>query len=65
MQYIEDHDRDITGIHACPVCNKIFFEEKAMYLHIMRAHRDNEQLAYDLRADLYQRWQKRMPRVSQ
>jgi hypothetical protein len=63
--YSEEHNCEVTGLHICPVCSKMFLEEKNLYLHIMRAHKDGQSLAYDLRADLYKRWQERVPRVEQ
>lgn len=61
----EDQVLDIDGLHVCPTCAKLFMEEKALYLHIMRVHTDGQQLAYDLEADLYRRWQNRLPRLEQ
>ena len=56
---------DIEGLHVCPTCAKMYLEEKALYLHIMRAHGDGQQMAFDLQADLYRRWQSRLPRLDQ
>lgn len=63
--YSEEHSAEVTGLHICPVCSKLFLQNKAMYLHIMRVHPDGQRLAFDLRADLYRRWQERVPRVNQ
>lgn len=60
-----DQNPEMTGLHVCPVCSKLFLSEKAMYLHIMRAHKDAHRLAYSLRADMYKRWRDRHPRVNQ
>jgi hypothetical protein len=63
--FVEDHVEEVDGLHVCPICAKMYLEEKAMYLHIMRAHQDGQRMAYDLRADLYRRWQERIPRHHQ
>lgn len=63
--YPDEYDHDVDGLHSCPVCNKLFIEEKAMYLHIMRVHPDGQQMAFDFQADMYIRWQERMPRINQ
>lgn len=63
--YLDEYEDDIDGLHSCPVCNKLFIQEKAMYLHIMRVHPDGQRMAFDLQADMYIRWQERMPRVNQ
>ena len=60
--FVEDPAEHIEDLHVCPVCTKMYMEEKALYLHIIKAHQDGERLAYDLRADLYRRWQERIPR---
>ena len=52
----------LDELHLCPVCRKLFVQEKAMYHHILRVHRDREYLSYNLRAGLYERWQERLPR---
>jgi uncharacterized C2H2 Zn-finger protein len=53
------------GLHICPVCDKIFLDRKTMFGHILRAHEDGQRLAYDLKADLYERWQDRIQRPAQ
>ncbi len=63
--FTEDHVDNVSGLHICPICAKIYLEEKPMYMHIMRAHQDGQRMAYDLRADLYRRWQERIPRSTQ
>jgi hypothetical protein len=63
MYFPDDDHSDIDGLHSCPVCNKLFIQEKALYLHIMRVHPDGQRLALDLRADMYMRWQERLPRM--
>jgi uncharacterized C2H2 Zn-finger protein len=63
--FVEDHVTEVDGLHVCPVCAKMFLEERALYQHIIRAHQQGEQMAYDMRADLYRRWQERIPRYSQ
>lgn len=65
VMFAEDHTEQVDGLHVCPICAKLYLEEKTMYLHIMRAHEDNQRMAFDLRADLYRRWQERIPRRSQ
>jgi uncharacterized C2H2 Zn-finger protein len=62
MLFTEDHDTEVNGMHVCPVCAKMFMEEKAFYGHIMCAHPDSQRMAHDMRADLYRRWQERIPR---
>jgi hypothetical protein len=52
-------------LHVCPVCQKYFVEEKAMYQHVLQAHEDQQYMAYDMQADMYERWQDRHPRVEQ
>jgi hypothetical protein len=59
---LEEHLAELESLHMCPVCAKMYLEEKGLYLHIMRAHQEDQRLAYDLRADLYKRWQERVPR---
>ncbi len=63
--YSDADHTEITGIHICPVCSKMYLDKKAMYLHVMRVHPEGDRLAHYLRADLYKRWQERLPRVSQ
>ena len=63
--FTEDHAMDVDGIHVCPVCAKMYMEEKAFYFHIMTTHQEGEQLAHELEADLYRRGQNRLPRVNQ
>jgi uncharacterized C2H2 Zn-finger protein len=65
VMYSDDRNMEVTGLHVCPVCSKMFLEAKSMYLHVMRVHPDGQRLAYNLRADLYKRWQERLPRISQ
>jgi hypothetical protein len=65
LMFVEDHVEAVESLHVCPACAKMFLEEKTLYLHIMRAHQDGQRLAYDLRADLYRRWQERIPRRNQ
>lgn len=64
IRYDETHE-ELDGLHTCPVCQKLFLKEKNMYLHIMRVHPDGQQMAFDLHADMYIRWQERLPRMSQ
>ena len=63
--YDDELEPEISGLHICPVCGKIYMEEKAMYLHITRAHQEAQRLAYDFQADMYRRWQNRLPRLDQ
>ena len=63
--FTEDHVEAVETLHVCPICTKMYMEEKALYLHIMRAHADGQRMAFDLRADLYRRWQERIPRRNQ
>ncbi|MBZ0288699.1 MAG: hypothetical protein K8I30_13865 [Anaerolineae bacterium] len=63
--FSEERESEVTGLHICPVCTKLFIQQKALYLHIMHVHQDGQRLAFDLRADLYSRWQERVPRVNQ
>ncbi len=66
MHYIEQTaPTEGDDIHICPVCGKLFHQPKPMCRHIMRAHPSGQQLAFDLQADLYRRWQQRIPRVAQ
>lgn len=52
-------------LHVCPICRKFFTEEKLLYRHILQAHQDQQYMSYDMQADLYERWQDRIPRCSQ
>ncbi len=63
--HVDEEHEELEGLHSCPVCQKLFLKEKAMYLHIMRVHAHGQQMAFDLRADMYMRWQERLPRMSQ
>ena len=63
--FTEEHTLDVDGLHVCPICAKMYMEEKALYFHIMQVHEDNQRMAYDLEADLYRRWQQRVPRYDQ
>jgi hypothetical protein len=58
---LDEHIEALESLHICPMCAKMFLEEKGLYLHIMRAHQDDQRLAFDLQADLYRRWQQRIP----
>ena len=58
---LEDHITTLENMQFCPVCSKLCLEEKGLYLHIMRAHPEDQHLAYRLHADLYRRWQERIP----
>jgi hypothetical protein len=62
---LEDHIATLENIHLCPVCAKLHQDEKGLYLHIMRAHPQDQSMAYALQADLYRRWQKRSPQHEQ
>ena len=62
---LEDHIANLENMLLCPVCAKIHTDEKGLYLHIMRAHPEDQRMAYDLHADLYRRWQKRSPQFDQ
>lgn len=63
--FIEDQTLDVEGLNICPVCAKMYMEEKALLLHVMHVHHDSQRLAHDLQADLYRRWQQRIPRYEQ
>lgn len=65
MHYFDETISTDDDIHICPVCGKLFRQPKAMYRHIMRAHPSGQQMAFDLQADLYRRWQQRIPRLDQ
>lgn len=52
-------------LHVCPICRKFFIEEKSLYKHILDAHQDQQYMSFDLHADLYERWQGRIPRCNQ
>lgn len=58
-------DTTFEGLHVCPVCRKLYLREKELYLHILKAHQDGQYMAYTFRADLYQRWQNRIPKCKQ
>jgi hypothetical protein len=58
---LEDHIEALENLHLCPCCAKIFLEAKGLYLHIMRAHQEDQRYALDLQADLYRRWRQRLP----
>jgi hypothetical protein len=53
------------GLHLCPICRKLYTQEKALFRHVVLAHADGEYLSYNLRAELYERWQERIPRCNQ
>lgn len=65
MHYFDETVHTDDDIHICPVCGKLFHQPKAMYRHIMIAHPSGQQMALDLQADLYRRWQQRIPRLDQ
>ncbi|MGQ9888748.1 MAG: hypothetical protein ACUVSX_09700 [Aggregatilineales bacterium] len=65
MHYFDETIAADDDVHICPVCGKLFRQPKAMYLHIMRAHPSGQQMAFDLQADLYRRWQQRILRLDQ
>ncbi len=52
-------------VQFCPFCQKLFMQEKALFKHIVQAHRNGEYMAYSFRADMYSRWQDRLPRLDQ
>lgn len=54
-------DNLYDGPNLCPFCRKLFMQEKALYRHIVTAHADREYMSYNLHADLYHRWQERIP----
>jgi uncharacterized C2H2 Zn-finger protein len=58
-------ETQFENLHICPVCSKLFFNEKALYGHILQSHRDGQYMSYNMNADLYQRWQERIPRPRQ
>jgi len=53
------------SLHLCPICRKLYTQEKALFRHVILAHADGEYLSYNLRAELYERWQERIPRGNQ
>jgi hypothetical protein len=53
------------SLQFCPFCHKLFMQEKALYKHIVQAHRDGEYMSYTFHANLYARWQERFPRLDQ
>lgn len=53
------------AIQFCPFCQKLFMQEKALYKHIVQAHSDREYMSHTFHADLYARWQDRIPRLEQ
>lgn len=63
MHYFEEATYDENDVHICPICGKLYHQPKAMYRHIMRAHPVGQQMALDLQADLYRRWQQRIPHM--
>lgn len=63
--HVDKDYHELEELSTCPVCHKLFLKEKSLYLHIMRVHPTNQQFACDLRADMYRRWQDRLPRMSQ
>lgn len=65
MQKTDQDFGSLSELCTCPVCSKVFTNRKQMYLHIMKAHKDGQTLSYDFQADLYQRWQERIPRPRQ
>ena len=61
-----DHqEAHLDNVNTCPVCGKLFFNEKALYGHILHVHRDGQYMSYNLNADLYKRWQDRIARPQQ
>ena len=52
-------------VQFCPFCQKLFLQEKALFKHIVQTHRDREYMAHSFRADMYSRWQERLPRLDQ
>ncbi|MFO7322515.1 MAG: hypothetical protein DIU68_012345 [Chloroflexota bacterium] len=67
MFFVEhsDYSESSEPIMSCPVCQKLFLEEKQLYRHIVQAHQDGEYMSYTFQADLYERWQERIPRQIQ
>lgn len=55
----------LDQLYICPICRKCFGEEKALYRHIIQVHDDKQYMSYDMRADMYQRWQNRLPECRQ
>jgi hypothetical protein len=62
---VQEQQNVFEGIHLCPICRKLFLQEKALYRHVVQAHDDGQYLSFNLHADLYQRWQDRIPKCRQ
>jgi hypothetical protein len=62
---VENQFTPFEGIHVCPICRKMFTLEKELYRHVIHAHQDKQYMSYDLHADLYERWQERIPKPRQ
>lgn len=61
--YADKEYYEVDELSTCPVCHKLFLQEKSLYRHIMNAHPNGQELAVDLHADMYSRWQERLPRT--
>jgi uncharacterized C2H2 Zn-finger protein len=55
----------VETVQFCPFCQKLFMQEKPLFKHIVDAHRNCEYMSYSFRADMYARWQERIPRLEQ
>lgn len=53
------------SIQFCPFCQKLFTQEKALFKHVLQAHRNGEYMSYSFHADMYARWQQRLPHMDQ
>ncbi|MBZ0291365.1 MAG: hypothetical protein K8L99_02250 [Anaerolineae bacterium] len=61
--YVDKDYCEVDELSTCPICHKLFLQEKKLYLHIMHVHPHSQQFAFDLQADMYKRWQDRLPRA--
>lgn len=59
-----DYSDSFEPLMTCPICQKLFTQEKPLYQHIVRVHGDGEYMSYSFQAQLYERWQQRLPRCS-